>query len=153
MTYCMSPLEFSALIVKPALEAIGLWSQEAEQLVLGTAIHESGLVYLKQINGPALGYWQMEPATHDDVWNRMPRDIRRGFAIFGSADGSAEDLYLRNDYAAAMCRMKYRLSPGPIPMTLTAQAAYWKLYYNTPLGAGTVSEYIADWERAGLPNF
>jgi hypothetical protein len=26
-------------------------------------------------------------------------------------------------------------------------ATYWRQYYNTPLGAGTVSKYVATWQK------
>ena len=56
-------------VVRPALQEIGLWSQVAENLVLGTAVTESRLKYLKQLGkGPALGIFQMEPFTHNDIW-------------------------------------------------------------------------------------
>jgi hypothetical protein len=65
----IDPRQFRALIVRPALESINLWSQQAEDLVMGTAAQESRLIYLRQLgNGPALGLFQMEPATHNDIW-------------------------------------------------------------------------------------
>ena len=52
-----------ALVIRPALKKLRLWSPSAEELVFGTAIVESGLTYLKQHgDGPALGLWQVEPA-------------------------------------------------------------------------------------------
>ena len=46
-----------------------MWSTAAEELVLGTAIVESSLIYISQHGaGPALGLWQVEPATHDDLY-------------------------------------------------------------------------------------
>ena len=44
------------MVIRPALTEINFWSRSAEELVLGTAIVESGLTYLKQYgDGPALG--------------------------------------------------------------------------------------------------
>ena len=42
---------------------------KAETLLLGTAKAESGLIYLKQLKGPALGLYQNEPKTHKDTWD------------------------------------------------------------------------------------
>lgn len=39
-------------------------------------------------------------------------------------------------------RLFYLLKPGTIPDTLEGRAQYWKHYYNTKLGAGTVEHYI-----------
>jgi hypothetical protein len=45
-----------------------LASLNAIQLLMGTAAQESHLgTYLKQINGPALGVFQMEPNTEIDI--------------------------------------------------------------------------------------
>ena len=36
-----------SMVIRPALSKINLWSPSAEELVLGTAIVESGLIYLR----------------------------------------------------------------------------------------------------------
>jgi len=60
------------LVIRPALSKINLWSPSAEELVLGTAIVESGLTYLRQWgDGPALGLWQVEPATQNDLYTNF----------------------------------------------------------------------------------
>ena len=61
--------QFRNLIIEPTLEAIGMNSTSAVELLLGTMATESWAgTYIKQIkNGPALGVYQMEPATHDDI--------------------------------------------------------------------------------------
>jgi len=40
------------------------------------------------------------------------------------------------------CRLKYRLIKEEIPIGLEAQAAYWKKYYNSAIGKGTVEHFI-----------
>lgn len=52
-------------------------------------------------------------------------------------------------YAAMMCRIHYRRVSEPLPAAgdLPAQAAYWKKWYNTELGAGTEAEYIEHWNQ------
>jgi len=60
------------LVIRPALLEIELWSEAAEELVLGTAIVESRLSFIKQLgSGPALGLWQIEPDTHRDVYENF----------------------------------------------------------------------------------
>lgn len=57
-------------VIRPTLEKIELWSEAAENLLLGTTAQESHMgTYIKQVGkGPALGIYQMEPATHKDIW-------------------------------------------------------------------------------------
>jgi hypothetical protein len=46
-----------------------------------------------------------------------------------------------------MARVHYLRRPEPIPTDLTGQAEYWKKWYNTYLGAGTVEEYIENYKK------
>ena len=60
-------------LVKDVLTFLNLHSQAAEDLVMGTIAQESRMgTYIRQLgNGPALGISQMEPATHNDIWNNF----------------------------------------------------------------------------------
>jgi hypothetical protein len=103
-------------------------------------------------NGPARGFFQMEPATHDDIWtnylayHKPLAELVTALKSSPAAKGSAE---LENNdlYAAAMARVHYKRAPGALPAAgnLQAMASYWKQYYNTPLGAGTPKQYMDDW--------
>lgn len=145
----MNANQFRDHIVVPALGHIGAYSRNAEQLVMGTALAESGLSFIQQIgNGPARGFFQMEPATHDDIWeNYLPRKLElvndlksliiRDMNLLDQLHGN---LY----YAAAMCRIHYLRFREPLPEEddWPGFAAYWKKYYNTRLGAGTVEGFL-----------
>lgn len=144
--------QLAAIIIKPALVNIGYWSEAAEELLLGTAIQESNLTFLhQQGGGHAVGLWQMEPATHDDIWkNYLASKVKLGLSILGNyhipdANRAAYDLR----YAAAMCRVHYLRVPEALPVVgdRAGQSAYWKRWYNTIHGAGTVQEYLSNWNR------
>lgn len=63
--------QFRNLVLDPTLKQSGLYFLEASDLLLGTALVESNLEHLKQIGGgPALGFFQMEPETFDDIFYR-----------------------------------------------------------------------------------
>jgi hypothetical protein len=48
-----------------------------------------------------------------------------------------------NPLASTICaRLYYLTIPAAIPNTLQGRAEYWKKYYNSSLGAGTVQGYI-----------
>ena len=143
-------------IIRPALNELGLWTQEAEDLLIGTAAQESGCGhYLHQLgNGPAVGIFQMEPRSYDDlcVWissnrkNEWTRIWTHTQQI--GRDGNwppATRMIWDLKFAAMMCRMFYLRKPGAIPSTLQGQAEYWKKYYNTAAGKGTVQEYIRNY--------
>ena len=144
--------QFRDLVIEPTLEHLGLYSVAATELVLGTAIQESRVTYIKQLgSGPALGLFQMEPATHNDIWDnylRYREDLAGRVADTGRTQ--PDEMIWNMRYACAMCRVHYRRVREPLPTAgdLPSQAAYWKEHYNTPLGRGTQTEYIENWERA-----
>ena len=141
-TFQMKPL------VESTLQAIDAYLPEAVQLLLGTGAHESaGWQYRRQLgNGPALGYYQMEPFTHDDCWNNYlnyhPQLGQKILQVSGMFAPDASALEYNDVYAICMARVKYMRDSQPIPTDLFGQAAYWKRVYNTYLGRGTVEEYI-----------
>ena len=49
----------------------------------------------------------------------------------------------------AMCRLHYRRVPKPLPGSLLEQAKYWKQYYNTAKGKGTVDHFVKLVEQYG----
>lgn len=149
MTLGLDIEQFREFIVTPALEQIGLYSKAAETLVTRTALVESGLRYVRQLGGgPALGFFQMEPRTHDDIWQsylRYKTDLAgrlRTLTVEGLDLHS--QLVGNHYYAAAMCRVHYLRVPSALPAAddLEGQAKYWKDHYNTRLGKGTIEGFI-----------
>jgi hypothetical protein len=140
-------------IIEPTLEQIGLYSTAAVELLLGTALQESRLTYIKQLGGgPALGLWQMEPDTHDDIWRNWlayRHDLACKIKTI-CPTARAQDLVGNNTYACAMARLHYRRVKEPLPPAgdRPGQAAYWKAHYNTILGRGTAEEYLHNWQFA-----
>lgn len=151
------PEQLRQLIVRPALDTLGLWSRAAENLVVGTAAAESGLKYLAQLGGPALGIFQCEPATHSDLWCSY-LDFRPELAakvMVAAGRGTKTPRLPPHDwlvfnlrYAAAICRVHYLRVPHPLPAAddVEGLARYWKAHYNTALGAGTVEHFVNAYE-------
>lgn len=142
-------------VVVPVLNALGLYSKASERLVLATGLVESGYRYLDQIErggdqrpGPARGLWQMEAATHKDIWDRFlkykPDLAARIRPMMLDGLDPVEQLHGNLYYAAAMCRIFYLRISAPLPQAddLEGLAQYWKRYYNTKYGAGTVDGFI-----------
>jgi hypothetical protein len=155
----ISPADCRTHIIQPALWAIGLWSQLAEELLLGIALQETGLRTRRQRGGPALGFWQMEPATHDDIWKNYLRYPSRGALAarvrnLCAAEPAAALLESNDRYACAMARLDLLRAPEPLPPRgdIAGYAAYWKRFYNTAGGAGTAAEFIANWKAAQMPD-
>lgn len=145
--------QFRDLIVKPALGYLGLSSEAAMQLVLGTAAQESGFHWIAQEKGPALGFFQTEPATLKDLYanflafqSKLLIPLSR---LLGAWPGSPTQLATNPLYAAAVCRLIYFRAEQPLPAAddLTGLATYWKTHYNTADGAGTVAEWVANYKE------
>lgn len=141
-------------IIRPTLTLIGLYSEAAENLLFGTAAHESnGGTYVKQVGGPALGLYQMEPRTYDDIWNSYltGRTLREQVlsACMYEMKPPAEHLLWNMRLSTIMCRLHYLRVPKALPASddIDGLAAYWKQYYNTPLGKGTPEQFKADFVR------
>jgi len=140
------------MIIRPSLMRLGMWSEDAEELLLGTAIQESkGGTYFKQLDGPALGIFQIEQATHKDIWDSYldyNLDIARKVSPIGMKDKA--NLVTDLKYATMIARLVYSRRPEPLPKAtdLEGLAAYWKTYYNTKLGKGTEEEFIFNYNKA-----
>lgn len=135
-------------VVEPVLKELNLWSLSAEQLVLGTGVHESNLFYLHQIGGgDAVGLFQMQPDTYYDTWTNYllyRPDLQELLRRFMSEHPFGPEQMAGNiNFACAMCRIHYRRHPKKLPPANNARAMaeYWKLVYNTPLGAGSIESF------------
>jgi len=140
-------------VIRPVLRHLGLWSEAAENLLMGTAAQESLLGrYLVQMGGgPALGIFQMEPATHQDCWDNFL--IYRGDLAVKIMELSVhrraklEQLVWNLAYATALCRVQYCRFKEPLPEPEDVQglAGYWKRFWNTAEGKGTVEEFVRNY--------
>ncbi len=120
---------------------------------MGTAAQESlcGRFLAQMGGGPALGVFQMEPATHEDCWNNFL--VYRGdlaaaiIKICVPRLGRLEQLVWNLLYAAAMCRAQYARfkEPLPDPHDIVGLARYWKSHWNTEQGKGTMEEFVRNY--------
>jgi hypothetical protein len=135
-------------LIERVLRGIDLYSPEAVSLLLGTAAVESDFgTFLVQLgSGPARGPFGMEPTTERCIWDNYLEykfDLKT-LVIMDSGVCAASALSLETNllYSIAMARVHYRRKPGALPKTLEGQAQYWKKFYNTEKGKGTVEDYM-----------
>jgi len=130
--------QFIQYIIRPTLLRMGqykswLVSEAAENLLLWTALVESELKYIHQFNfGPAIGFWEMEPSTHDDVWRWLQRH-QELIEYIDYVRPEADEMHGNAYYACAMARCRYAMVPKPLPNAkdIPAMAEYWGRFYNT----------------------
>ncbi|MFQ6017939.1 MAG: hypothetical protein ACE5KF_07060 [Kiloniellaceae bacterium] len=144
----ISPLQFRRYVIRPAIRRLGLDSEAAEWLLLGTALVESDLTWLVQKGGgPALGLYQIEPRTERDLW-RNYLDHRAALAArvrsLMTGQARTQQLVTNLAYATAIARLIYRRVPEPLPAAddLPGLARYWKAHFNTAAGTGTPRTFM-----------
>ena len=154
-------------IIKPTHEYMGgnYESKEANFLSLCTSAIESNCgEYIKQINGPALGIWQMEPDTLNDIYDNCDVMQIDSFLtlidkidIFDMSDDISLSLALSPAYACAMARLKYSMDPHPLPklsgdkdLDCINFFEYYKRVYNTEFGASTYQKWVSALEGNGV---
>lgn len=142
-------------LVTETLEKIKLPSLAGVNLVLGTIAQESANgKYTRQLGGgPALGICQMEPATEKDIWINflVYKDGLAGLieACTGVSGPSTHNLEHNKQYQVAMCRVHYYRVKEQLPAAddIEGMAKYWKKYYNTEKGKGTVEEFVENYKK------
>ena len=149
------PRQWMKHVVRPTLEHLSvveprLGGLASEQLMLGTAIAESGLSALAQIGGgPAVSMFQIEPATFKDIYYRylqkpgkesLQTAIRE---LQVSAFGPLAQLSGNRFFACGIARIKFWMVPDPLPHLndLEGMGAYYKTWYNTEGGAGDAGRW------------
>ena len=152
------PGDFRELVIDPALDHLAgyhpaMASPASSDLLVGVALVESWIDDIRQIGGgPALGPFQMEPATYWDLWRYLKRKPGLDNLVKQSLTPVVEivdQLACNWFHAAVMCRVHFWRFPEPMPTTLVGQARLWKRRYNTVRGAGTVAEYLKRYRAHG----
>ncbi|MFG1487632.1 hypothetical protein ABMA58_00110 [Oceanospirillum sp. HFRX-1_2] len=150
-------------MINSALVAMGgkFNSPAAARLLLGTAAKESncGSALQQYGGGPACGPFQMEPWVALDHASYMRKFAPVWAAAVQRASGvdptRLSELEMVRQltgnllFAAAMCRIDYWREKEPLPRVsdTTGLGGYWKRYYNTGLGKGTIGQFVNDLNR------
>jgi hypothetical protein len=148
-------------IIRPALHEIGLYSEDAEELLIATCAHESkGSVYIAQIKGPALGIYQIEPKTFYNVWEKMKesygyngsrgliyKNIMRGCNF--SEDPRSDELITNLKFSTMIARVLYYISSEVLPNkdSIDEIWEFYKKVWNSSLGKATKDEFVADYKK------
>jgi hypothetical protein len=156
-----SPKQFRGFI-STVLETFGnlansnsFYSEAAVELLMLTAAQETHLgKYLKQVRGPALGVYQMEPNTYNDIWQNFicyRQSLLDALRRMWGASGVDWQLRMQGDlvYQTVMSRIFYMRVPEALPAKdePMALAYYWKKYYNTKYGKGTPEEAYKNYNK------
>lgn len=134
--------------IERALQRFNLPDTEAAvRLLLMIAAHESGgFHYCKQVRGPALGLFQMEPFTFRSTMTYLERT---GKFPAVSRKLRAERMVVDVEFAAAIARVYLYQFAEPLPDAddFNGLANYAKKYWNTEAGKATPEKYLMDFRE------
>ena len=146
-------------LITDVLDYHGLYSPEATELLMLTAAQESHCGrYIKQVGGgPALGIFQMEPASHRDLWDNflIYRDGLAGMLREYGINKGNFSAHLRGNipYQIIVARLFYYRFPEAIPSDpedIKALACYYKKYWNTEAGKATIEEALRNYRKYAI---
>jgi hypothetical protein len=136
-------------IIAWTLEFMEMDSPEAREMIYRTGMAETGFRAIEQYgNGPAVGFFQVEPATiNDTIENYVSyRPAIKSKLWELGFDEKDSKIRVMSSIAlqVAFCRLKYRRDKHALPKCgdLEGQAEYWKRVYNSYKGKGTVKHFI-----------
>lgn len=143
-------------------------------LMLTAAVESDGVSYVYQIGGPAIGPFQMEQPTFEDIL-RYVHQKATASTLWMWLESELEDSYIYTKYLSELrgplnpnhyyhlaynfraailaARIKYWMDPKPLGNTIEEHAATWKRVYNTHLGKGKPEEAIKKyntWKSKGF---
>lgn len=153
----MDVTNFRMEIVRPALQLCGLWSEAAENLLVGTALAESNLSVVTQMgNGPGLSFFQIESETYNDVLRYLNRSDNKNLkdrilaACFMEVFPEAKCVTWNIRLAVLIARVIYWRRPEPLPdkNDYNQLCKYYLKHYNTYLGKATFEKAVGKFRES-----
>ena len=139
-------------IAEYSLYMLDCYSDDALALVVRTGMAESGYRALQGYgkNNPAIGFWQIEPATLYDMmrnyisYRPKYRKVLEKLGMEFKGDDIEMSVISNMAVQASLCRLHYRRDKDPLPSwdDMEAQGRYWKKVYNTYKGKGTLTHFM-----------
>jgi hypothetical protein len=129
-----------------ALLDFGMHSDRAVELLAMICAHESlGGKFRRQVGGgPALGIFQIEPTTHNSIWDNS--DSIKSRAIRLGIKEDVNRLETDDRYSIFVARHYLAMDTNPLPKGLEKMADYCKSYWNRT-GKATPEKYLNDYLR------
>jgi len=132
------------------------YSLRIRELLMITAAQESFCGrYLQQVScGIALGIFQMEPSTYEDLFDNYLRYHQDILDNLGSHFKVNKDNFRVNMmgnlvYQIVLARLHYLRFPEELPdcADIVAMAYYYKKYWNTVKGKASIGEILSNYDK------
>ena len=142
--------------VEPALEFFPkpLRTPNRKQFMVAIGLVESGYNYVAQFpEAYALGYWQVQLGTYrDNILNflEFKNEFNDGWSIIKKIhQATYQSMTSDCVFACYMGAITVYRAPAALPEynDIKGMAKYWKTYYNTSQGAGSIEEAFQDMQQ------
>jgi hypothetical protein len=144
------PSELQHLVIRPTLEYLGEYSEDAETLLVATAAFESGMGFRLKGDKKRLGVFQISPQSHQHIWDHyLAKDPDLASKIRGLASQREflshphAELATNLSYNTAIAWMIYKRKGRPLPnrQDLAAVAKYWRSHFHSR-PQGSVEDFV-----------
>ncbi len=152
----MTPAELLNSAIRPALLKLPfkMRSKEAEAMILGISLQESGCKFRKQINGPARGYAQFELIGVQGVMSHPSTGLQAellcdALGVPANPDEVFEAIAWHDVLAMGFARLLLWQSPAAIPIEASGPDAGWLMYVQQwRPGRPRPEKWDANWRQA-----
>lgn len=144
-------------VINPTLKKISLWTQARENILVMTICNETMGQSLVQKDGPALGIYQIEPATYKSLLDTLSHPDNKLLKI-SMLSACYSVVYLPEDaliwnlkWATCMAALVYHRHEEPLPEAdnIVQLAEYYKKYYNSNKGKADVEKAEENYLKYG----
>ncbi|AUR95645.1 hypothetical protein NVP1210O_23 [Vibrio phage 1.210.O._10N.222.52.C2] len=161
----MNAQQMHDVVIKPTLELMAQHGNyntiHARQLLLGTLAIESDMgLYNRQLNGPAVSPFQIEPPTIFDIakhWDAFPKmvPIIKQISMLHmspNADRLVTECEVNMRLACLIARGKYAMDSKRLPSFDDKRGLYdyYKRVFNSEAGASTWTKWCDAWRKNKL---
>ena len=148
------PLELQEYVIRPTLKHLGVWSHDAEVLLLSTAAFETNVGYrlLDSANKKSgFGVFCITALTHKKIWDTyiatnpdLASKVRGLASQREFLNNPDAELITNLSYATAIAWLIYESSQQPIPCSddIVALAQHWNNHFNDSRKCNTYKEHI-----------
>ncbi len=132
--------------ISPVLKNIGLYSQQAENLMFGTAMQETcGGILSSNV------FQIIKPTANDLMKNYLPQHPQlqqKVLSYYNSSQDLEWNLNNNINFEIALARVYYFRADPFLPSGIDNLGYIWKKYYNTYEGAGTALKFINMYQQS-----
>lgn len=148
------PLELQEYVIRPTLKHLGVWSHDAEVLLLSTAAFETNVGYTLSDNSSTksgFGVFCISAITHKNIWDTyiaynpdLASKVRGLASQREFLNNPDAELITNLSYATAIAWLIYESNKQPLPRAddMLGLSEYWNKYFKPSSLHQTYTDHI-----------